>query len=37
MMKKDVETLLQAFTETVNEKVLVEGKELRMRDLGFYH
>ena len=34
MMKKDVEILLQAFTETVTEKVLTEGKELRIRDLG---
>jgi len=37
MMKKDVEILLQAFTETVTEKVLTEGKELRIRDLGYYH
>ena len=34
LMKKDVEALLEAFTDTVNEKVLVEGKELRIRDLG---
>lgn len=36
LMKKDVEALLEAFTDTVNEKVLVEGKELRIRDLGNY-
>lgn len=36
LLKKDVEALLQAFTETVNEKVLVEGNELRIRDLGTF-
>ena len=36
LLKKDVEALLQAFSETVNEKVLIEGKELRIRDLGTF-
>jgi len=34
--KKDVETVLNAFTTAVRDEVLVGGKEIRLRDFGTF-
>eukprot|EP00596_Hydrurales_sp_CCMP1899_P011242 CAMPEP_0119035882 /NCGR_PEP_ID=MMETSP1177-20130426/3147_1 /TAXON_ID=2985 /ORGANISM="Ochromonas sp, Strain CCMP1899" /LENGTH=146 /DNA_ID=CAMNT_0006994761 /DNA_START=61 /DNA_END=501 /DNA_ORIENTATION=- len=36
LMKKDVESVLGAFTDTVSKEVLVNGKEIRLRDFGTF-
>lgn len=36
LLKKDAETILDAFTSTIKEEVLDNGKEVRIRDLGIF-
>ena len=36
MTKKDVETVIIAFTNAVRDEVLVGGKEIRLRDFGTF-
>lgn len=36
MTKKDVETVIIAFTTAVRDEVLVGGKEIRLRDFGTF-